>query len=91
MKLGKNDPCHCGSGNKYKKCCLAKDDAARIAELNATAAAAKASQASQVEEVPEGEAGTKRAAADRARDAAPVARPKPTGKIQSPPVRRRAV
>ena len=24
----RNDPCHCGSGNKYKKCCLAKDEAA---------------------------------------------------------------
>jgi SEC-C motif len=23
---GRNDPCHCGSGKKYKKCCLAKDD-----------------------------------------------------------------
>lgn len=22
MKLGRNDPCHCGSGLKYKKCCL---------------------------------------------------------------------
>ncbi|MCW5231459.1 SEC-C metal-binding domain-containing protein [Verminephrobacter eiseniae] len=22
MKLGRNDPCHCGSGVKYKKCCL---------------------------------------------------------------------
>lgn len=21
-KLGRNDPCHCGSGRKYKKCCL---------------------------------------------------------------------
>lgn len=20
--LGRNDPCHCGSGKKYKKCCL---------------------------------------------------------------------
>jgi uncharacterized protein len=20
-KIGRNDPCHCGSGNKYKKCC----------------------------------------------------------------------
>jgi tetratricopeptide (TPR) repeat protein len=27
-KPGRNDPCHCGSGNKYKKCCLAKDQAA---------------------------------------------------------------
>lgn len=24
-KLGRNDPCHCGSGTKYKKCCLTKD------------------------------------------------------------------
>lgn len=22
--LGRNDPCHCGSGSKYKKCCLSK-------------------------------------------------------------------
>lgn len=21
-KVGRNDPCHCGSGKKYKKCCL---------------------------------------------------------------------
>jgi hypothetical protein len=26
---GRNDPCHCGSGKKYKKCCLAKDEEAR--------------------------------------------------------------
>lgn len=26
--LGRNDPCHCGSGKKYKNCCLAKDEAA---------------------------------------------------------------
>jgi hypothetical protein len=25
MRLGRNDPCHCGSGRKYKKCCLQKD------------------------------------------------------------------
>ena len=25
IKLGRNDPCHCGSGKKYKKCCLIKD------------------------------------------------------------------
>jgi hypothetical protein len=24
-KLGRNEPCHCGSGKKYKKCCYAKD------------------------------------------------------------------
>ncbi|MFV1985613.1 MAG: SEC-C metal-binding domain-containing protein, partial [Thiohalomonadales bacterium] len=21
-KVGRNEPCHCGSGKKYKKCCL---------------------------------------------------------------------
>ena len=25
--IGRNDPCHCGSGRKYKHCCLAKDEA----------------------------------------------------------------
>jgi uncharacterized protein YecA (UPF0149 family) len=24
MKIGRNDPCPCGSGKKYKKCCLLK-------------------------------------------------------------------
>ena len=24
-KPGPNDPCHCGSGKKYKKCCMQKD------------------------------------------------------------------
>lgn len=26
MKLGRNEPCYCGSGKKYKKCCLRKDE-----------------------------------------------------------------
>ena len=26
-KLGRNDPCKCGSGEKYKYCCLTKDEA----------------------------------------------------------------
>ena len=26
---GRNEPCHCGSGRKYKQCCLEKDEAAR--------------------------------------------------------------
>lgn len=25
-KVGRNDPCPCGSGKKYKKCCLGKDE-----------------------------------------------------------------
>lgn len=24
-KLGRNEPCHCGSGKKYKRCCFEKD------------------------------------------------------------------
>ena len=27
-KIGRNDPCPCGSGKKYKQCCLARDEAA---------------------------------------------------------------
>ncbi|MGB5465090.1 MAG: SEC-C metal-binding domain-containing protein [Sedimenticolaceae bacterium] len=33
MKPGRNDPCPCGSGKKYKKCCLPKD-AASVTNLN---------------------------------------------------------
>ena len=29
MSIGRNDPCPCGSGKKYKKCCLRADAAAR--------------------------------------------------------------
>ncbi len=25
-KIGRNDPCSCGSGKKYKKCCMNKED-----------------------------------------------------------------
>jgi len=28
-KVGRNDPCPCGSGKKYKRCCLAKEEGAR--------------------------------------------------------------
>lgn len=31
-KVGRNDPCHCGSGKKYKKCCASKDQMAQIEE-----------------------------------------------------------
>jgi tetratricopeptide (TPR) repeat protein len=34
----RNEPCHCGSGQKYKRCCLAKDESA-IAESRAARAA----------------------------------------------------
>ncbi len=28
-KIGRNAPCPCGSGKKYKKCCMQKDEATR--------------------------------------------------------------
>jgi len=28
-KVGRNDPCPCGSGKKYKRCCLPKEEEAR--------------------------------------------------------------
>ena len=44
-EIGRNDPCHCGSGKKYKKCHLEKDEAAdrkkrETAALNAAKVAA---------------------------------------------------
>ena len=38
-KIGRNDPCPCGSGKKYKKCCLASDEAADRAARPAQPAA----------------------------------------------------
>ena len=29
-KIGRNDPCPCGSGKKYKRCCLLKETEARV-------------------------------------------------------------
>ncbi len=37
MKAGRNDPCPCGSGKKYKKCCLAGDQAASLRQTAADA------------------------------------------------------
>jgi tetratricopeptide (TPR) repeat protein len=38
-KTGRNDPCHCGSSKKYKRCCLGKDEAAARADAEAKQAA----------------------------------------------------
>jgi len=32
MKIGRNKPCPCGSGKKYKKCCLEKDEQKALLE-----------------------------------------------------------
>ena len=37
---GRNEPCHCGSGRKYKQCCLDKDEKAASAARAKAAAAA---------------------------------------------------
>jgi len=34
VTIGRNDPCHCGSGKKYKKCCEEKDEAKERAVLD---------------------------------------------------------
>jgi tetratricopeptide (TPR) repeat protein len=43
IKIGRNDPCHCGSGQKYKRCCLEQDqrtDSAAFAQAAADRLAA---------------------------------------------------
>lgn len=51
--LGRNDPCHCGSGKKYKRCCLAKDEAAeREARAEAAAAAVKTKPKQKADDAP---------------------------------------
>ena len=35
-KVGRNAPCPCGSGKKYKKCCLPKEEAERQGKTSAT-------------------------------------------------------
>jgi hypothetical protein len=45
MKLGRNDPCSCGSGRKYKHCCISNpskmsadiaDDVEKVVAMNPT-------------------------------------------------------
>jgi tetratricopeptide (TPR) repeat protein len=43
-KIGRNDPCACGSGKKYKKCCMAGDEAAARAARPTQLAVAPARQ-----------------------------------------------
>jgi tetratricopeptide (TPR) repeat protein len=53
-KPGRNDPCPCGSGNKYKKCCLAKDEAVereQIAKADAKRAERAAAHTQNLREV----------------------------------------
>lgn len=43
---GRNEPCHCGSGKKYKHCCLAKDEK-KAAKARAKATADTVDQPSE--------------------------------------------
>ena len=44
VRPGRNEPCHCGSGRKYKQCCLEKDESqARRARAKAAAEAPESS------------------------------------------------
>jgi len=52
--LGRNDPCHCGSGKKYKQCHLDKDEAA-AREARAAAMAEAEKNAPAAEPVKDGE------------------------------------
>lgn len=36
MKIGRNEPCPCGSGKKYKQCCLGKKLASNNKSINVT-------------------------------------------------------
>lgn len=47
---GRNEPCHCGSGKKYKHCCLAKDEETERASRAQEASAAP--QATPTEDEP---------------------------------------
>jgi hypothetical protein len=64
---GRNEPCYCGSGRKYKQCCLEKD------EKKATAARTKAAAAAESPEP----------AAETAETEAATAKPKRAPKPES--------
>lgn len=46
-KAGRNDPCPCGSGKKYKHCCLEQDRATELAPIIAQRVALQAQAANQ--------------------------------------------
>jgi tetratricopeptide (TPR) repeat protein len=50
-KPGRNDLCACGSGKKYKRCCLEKDQQAQHAAVAATAAKIAAYEAKSKEKL----------------------------------------
>ena len=92
-KVGRNDPCHCGSGQKYKKCHLAADDAARSAEIaKANAEAAAALEALEAEEAEEEEAAAAAGPARRPQTRQETGAAPPKTAAKAPPaIRRKAI
>lgn len=66
---GRNEPCHCGSGKKYKQCHLVKDEAA------AREARQKAQAAAEAAPAPAEEADPKAAARAQSHAARPTPQP----------------
>ncbi len=65
MTPGRNDPCPCGSGRKYKRCCLAKDEAERARQLAGPPAAALTPEPDADADTSTGPGGRRPAADDR--------------------------
>lgn len=66
-QVGRNDKCPCGSGRKYKQCCLPKDEEkARLAREKVAAKDAKEAEAARKAAETSGETGDKDAAASGA-------------------------
>jgi hypothetical protein len=96
MKPGRNDPCHCGSGKKYKKCHEGADaakESAELADLQAKAEEARAAEEAEAEADPKA-AAAKAAAAKKAtsrNDGSAGHRPKERIATAANPIRRKAV
>jgi hypothetical protein len=92
MKIGRNDPCHCGSGQKYKKCHEAADNAKVSADLAATHAKALAEREAADAEAAANPEAARKAKESIARGVARAAsRPKSRIAIAQSPIRRGAV
>src|ERR1017187_5228608 len=75
-KPGRNDPCPCGSGNKYKKCCLAKEEAVereQLAKADAKRAERAAAHTQNLREVKAAIAARLLGAEDADEDELPIA------------------
>lgn len=47
QKVGRNDPCSCGSGKKYKQCCIKKPSSGLGRKFKATVLSSKPSEKEQ--------------------------------------------